>query len=409
MVMTDLVQNTPVVFESAKLGPIVLRNRIIKAATFEGRCPGALVSDALIDFHREVAAGGVGMTTVAYCAVAPEGRTEENQLYWRPEALPGLRRLTDAIHAEGAAACAQIGHAGPVADESSHGCKALTPSRMFHPLSFTFTRAATEEDIARVTAQHVQAALWAIECGFDAVELHFGHNYFASSFLSPVLNRRKDQYGGSLENRARVVLGVARAVREAVGDRIAITAKLNMRDGVRGGLEVAESLQVARWLQAEGTVDALQLTAGSSLLNPMYLFRGDVPLREFARNFRLALRLGLLVFGRFFLKTYRYEPLYLRELALQFRTQLSLPLILLGGITDAAGMAQAMDDGFAFVAMGRALLAEPELPNRWQADSAILSQCTHCNRCMPTIYQGTHCPVVGGMRLLPTSGTALAP
>lgn len=390
----DLIQAQPTIFETVKLGPLTLRNRIIKAATFEGRCPGALVSEELIAFHREVAAGGVGMTTVAYCAVAPEGRTEENQIFWRPEALPGLRRLVDAVHAEGAAICAQIGHAGPVADESSHGFKALTPSRMFHPLSFTRTKAATVEDIERVTAQHVQAALWAVECGFDAIELHFGHNYLASSFLSPLLNKRKDAYGGSLENRAKVMLGVAQAVRDAVGDRIAITAKLNMRDGVRGGVEVAESLQVARWLQEAGSVDALQLTAGSSLLNPMYLFRGGSPVREFAQNFRQPLKLGLLLFGRFFLKAYPYEPLYLRELALQFRRELALPIILLGGVTDYDGMSKALEDGFDFVAMGRALLAEPDLPNRLKADATVLSQCIHCNRCMPTIYRGTFCPIL---------------
>lgn len=389
--------------DDLRIGPLRLRNRIIKAATFEGRCPGALVSDDLIEFHRRIAAGGVAMTTVAYCAVAPEGRTEIDQIYWREEALLGLKKLVDAVHAEGAAICAQIGHAGPVADESSHHHKALTPKRMFSPLSLSFTRGATEEDIQRVTDQHVQAALWAEECGFDAIEIHFGHNYFASSFLSPLLNKRKDEYGGSLENRAKVLLGVARAVREAMGDRIAITAKLNMRDGVRGGLEPEESLQVARWLQDEGLVDALQLTAGSSLLNPMYLFRGDVPLREFARNFRLLLRVGMLLFGRFFLKTYPYEPLYLFELAKKFQAELDLPIILLGGVTDHDDIQKAVDSGFEFVAMGRALLSDPDLPNQMLKDRTAKSRCIHCNRCMPTIYTGTHCPVFQTM--LPASDT----
>lgn len=393
----ELHTDDRVVFQPAQLGPITLRNRIIKAATFEGRCPGALVSDDLIEFHREVAAGGAGMTTVAYCAVAPEGRTEENQLYWREEALPGLRRLTDAVHAEGAAICAQIGHAGPVADESSHKHKALTPTRMFHPLSFTRTRAATVDDIERVTQQHVQAAKWAMEVGFDAVELHFGHNYLASSFLSPLLNRRKDAYGGSLENRAKVVRSIAKAVYAAVGGQIAVTAKLNMRDGIRGGLELTESLQVARWLQEDGSVDGLQLTAGSSLLNPMYLFRGKVPLVEFSRNFRFPLRVGLLLFGRFFLKAYPYEPLYLRSLAQQFRDTLDLPIILLGGVTDMETANEALESGFDFVAMGRALLAEPDLPNRMKEDESLRSACIHCNRCMPTIYTGTHCPVLRSM------------
>lgn len=385
--------DSPSIFAPAKLGPITLRNRIIKAATFEGRCPGALVSDDLISFHRGVAAGGVGMTTVAYCAVRPEGRTELNQLYWRDEALPGLRRLTDAVHAEGAAISAQIGHAGPVADESSHGYKALTPSRMFHPLSLTMTKAASADDIRAIHDAHVQAARWAVECGFDAVELHFGHNYFASSFMSPKLNKRRDNFGGSLQNRSSIARDIARSVRDAVGDRIAVTAKLNMRDGIRGGIELEESLQVARWIQEDGSLDALQLTAGSSLLNPMYLFHGDVPLAEFARNFRQPLRLGLQLFGRFFLKKYPYHDTYLLDLAREFRKELTMPLILLGGITDKDSMDRAMNEGFDFVAMGRALLAQPDLLLRLQEDDATQSICTHCNRCMPTIYRGTHCPL----------------
>lgn len=403
---TAVSARTRDVFAPAQLGPLTLRNRIIKAATFEGRTPDALVSDELIEFHRSIAAGGVGMTTVAYCAVAPEGRTERDQIYWRPEVLPGMKRLADAVHAEGAAISAQIGHAGPVADESSHRCKALTPTRFPHPLSFSMTRAATEEDIQRVTEAHAQAAIWAAECGFDAVEIHFGHNYLASSFLSPLLNRRKDAYGGSLENRARVARGVARAVRDAVGDRIAIIAKMNMRDGIRGGFEVEESLQFARWLQEDGSVDALQLTAGSSLLNPMYLFHGGVPVVEFARNFRLPLRIGMLLFGRMFLKKYPYKNNYLLELARPFRQELSLPLVHLGGVTDQASMNLAMDEGFEFVAMGRALIAEPDLPLRIQRDATVQSQCIHCNRCMPTIYTGTHCPLLGthsdSLRALPS-------
>ena len=117
----------PDVFGPAKLGPVTLRNRIIKAATFEACSPDALVTDELIEFHRLPAAGGVGMTTVAYCAVSPGGRASGNQMWMRPEAVPGLRRLTDAIHAEGAAASAQIAHAGPVANASDNNAAALAP------------------------------------------------------------------------------------------------------------------------------------------------------------------------------------------------------------------------------------------------------------------------------------------
>ncbi|MGA4792046.1 NADH:flavin oxidoreductase [Nocardia sp. AB354] len=381
----------PEVLAPARLGPVTLRNRTIKSATFEHMAPGALVSDQLIEFHRQVAAGGVGMTTVAYCAVAPEGRTEADQLWMRDEAIPGLRRLTDAVHAEGAAASAQIGHAGPVANAKSNGYPALCASRRISPMGPQVTHAATLADIARIRTAHGTATRLAIESGFDAVEIHFGHNYFASSFLSPALNRRKDSYGGSLRNRARLVREVAAEVREAAGDRIAVLAKLNMDDGVPGGFWLDEAIQVAQWLEADASLDAIELTIGSSLLNPMYLFKGEAPLNEFAAVMSPLMRLGVKIAGKFFLHDYPYEDLFMLDAARQIRANVSMPLVLLGGITDKAAMDTAMAEGFEFVAMARALLREPDLINRIAKDHETKSLCIHCNKCMPTIFYDTHC------------------
>ena len=391
------------VFSPSQLGPVTLRNRIIKAATFEARTPGALVSDDLIAFHRAMAAGGVGMTTVAYCAVSRGGRTDASALWMRPEAVAWLQRLAYAVHAEGAAISAQIGHAGPVANSRSNKAAALAPVRFFNPLSMRFARHATSADIDEVIAAHAVAVRYAIDAGFDAVEIHLGHNYLASSFLSPLVNRRRDDFGGSLENRAKVARGIVRAVRDEVArdgsPAIAVTAKLNMSDGVRGGITLEESLQTARWLQDDGGLDALELTAGSSLVNPMYLFRGDVPIKEFAGAFKPPLRWGIRATGTKFLRSYPYRDTYLLRDAVLFRHELTMPLILLGGITDKDAMNKAMSAGFDFVAMGRALLAEPDLINRIGADGrshSVKSLCTHCNKCMPTIYSRTRCVLTGG-------------
>lgn len=399
----EAMSTAPDVFTPATLGPISLRNRTIKSATFEGRTPDALVTDDLIEFHRAHAAGGVGMTTVAYCAVSPGGRTDGKQIWMRPEAVPGLRRLTDAVHAEGAAVSAQIGHAGPVADSRSNRATALAPVRFFNPMAMKFARRASREDIRDVMNAHATAARHAIEAGFDAVEIHLGHNYLASSFLSPLINRRSDEFGGSLENRAKVARGVVTAVRREVERDgtapIAVIAKLNMSDGVRGGINLDESLQTAKWLQDDGGLDAIELTAGSSLVNPMYLFRGDAPVKEFAATFKPPLRWGIRLVGKKFLRTYPYRETFLLRDAQRFRRELSIPLILLGGITNRASMERAMAEGFDFVAMGRALLAEPDLVNRIAAERdglAVQSKCTHCNQCMPTIYSRTHCMVTGG-------------
>nr|WP_269076087.1 NADH:flavin oxidoreductase [Gordonia paraffinivorans] len=391
---TPPVTPVPDPLAPARLGPIEMRNRIIKSATFEGATPNALVSDRLVDFHVAVGRGGVGMTTVAYLAVAPEGRTERDQIYWRPEALAGLQHLTDAVHATGAKVSAQIGHAGPVANSRSTGLPSIAPSARPNPLAMGLDRAATDDDIARVIAAHADAARYAIEVGFDAVEIHLGHNYLASSFLSPNINRRKDSWGGSLANRAEFARRVVAAVGEAVDGRIAVIAKMNMADGVPGGLWLDESLQFAQMLEADGHLDALELTGGSSLLNPMYLFRGDVPVRAMAETQTGIVKVGMKMFGNLVFKHYRYERLYFRDHARQFRDALDMPLILLGGITDHDAMTTAMRDGFEYVAMARALLREPDLINRIRQDLETTSLCIHCNLCAASIFTGTRCPLV---------------
>ncbi|HET9501098.1 MAG TPA: NADH:flavin oxidoreductase, partial [Marmoricola sp.] len=271
----------PDVLSPGRLGPITLRNRVIKAATYEGLSHRGLVTQDLVDFHVAYARGGVGMTTVAFCAVAKDGRTDRHQLLWGEKSLPGMRALTDAVHAEGAAVSAQVGHGGPVANAQMNRRPVLAPSRQLHKVSMSFSHAITREQIRRVTGEYAEAARFAIEAGFDAIEVHLGHNYLLSSFLSPKLNKRDDEYGGSLENRARFARDVLRAVRDQVGDRIAVLAKVNMDDGYPGGFWLDEAIPFAQWLEADGTVDALEMTAGSSLKNPMYLFKGDAPLEEF--------------------------------------------------------------------------------------------------------------------------------
>ena len=383
----------PPVFAQATLGPVTLRNRIIKAATFEGMTPGGVVSDGLIEFHRRVAAGGAAMSTVAYLAVSPEGRTDRHCLLLSEDTVPGLRRLTDAVHAEGAAAAAQIGHAGPVANARSNGAPALSPSGGFTPMGSRL-HAVDLAGIERITEDYRRAATLAVEAGFDSIEVHVGHNYLLSAFLSPKLNRRDDQFGGSVENRARFARAVLRTVRDAAGPGVAVTAKLNMADGVDGGLWLDESVEIATLFEADGALDALELTGGSSLANPMYLFRGDAPLREFGATLPGPIRLGFRVIGHRFLRAYPYEEAYFLPYARQFQRTLTTPLILLGGITELATIEMALAEGFAFVAMARALLREPDLPQRMEDGTTATSLCIHCNKCMPTIYSGTRCVLV---------------
>ena len=272
----------PTPFEVATLGPLTLRNRIIKAATFEGVMPRGAVSQELIDFHVGVARGGAALTTVAYCAVSMGGRVSRDTMVMTEAITGDLQRLTDAVHAEGALISAQLGHAGLVAQAHSKKFPSLAPSSRFSAPAMGLVKAATARDLDGVVADFERAARVAIDAGFDALEIHLGHNYLLSSFFSPNLNRRRDHLGGSIENRSTFPRRVIDAVRNVAGDRVAVLAKFNMADGVEGGLWLEESLQFAALLEADGLLDAIELTGGSSLLNGMYYFRGDVPLKEFA-------------------------------------------------------------------------------------------------------------------------------
>ncbi len=381
------------VFAPARLGPLTLKNRIIKSATFEGATPKGAVTDDLVAFHSRVASGGVAMTTVAYLAVSPEGRTDRHCVLLSDDNVTDLKRVTDAVHDAGAAASAQIGHAGPVANARSNGHPSLAPSRRMNA-GGGMTRAASDQDIARITEEYGHGASRAVEAGFDCIEIHLGHNYLLSAFLSPKLNRRSDRWGGSLANRARFPLQVVQAVRDAVGDRAAVTAKLNMADGVDGGFWLEESIEFGRMLEAGGALDALELTGGSSLSNPMFLFRGEAPRVEFAATLPTPLRAGFRVVGSRFLQEYPFEEAYFLPYARQFLDALSLPLILLGGINRLETVERALAEGFAFVAMARALLREPELIARWEQGSTDDGLCIHCNKCMPTIYSGTRCVLI---------------
>ena len=376
-------------FAPVRLGPVTLRNRIIKAATFEGRSTDHKVNDDLIAFHAAYARGGVGMTTVAYCAVSRDGMGSYNEVVVTEDAVAGFARLADAVHAEGAAVSAQIGHAGAVAATTTK--KALSPSPVFSPLAMKRTRAATVDDLVRITSDFAAAAVRVADAGFDAVELHLGHGYLPSEFLSPRINRRTDSYGGSLENRARFPREVARAVRDAVGDRLAVLAKLNMADGVPGGLWLDESIPVAHMLEADGALDAIELTGGSSLQNPMYLFRGESPTTEMAATMPKLIRPAFKLLGKRFLPEYPFEEAYFLDYARQFRAALRMPLVLLGGINRLDTIEAALANGFEFVAMGRALLREPDLINKLRDGSRSEGLCVHCNKCMPTIYSGTRC------------------
>jgi len=378
-------------FAPAMLGPVRLRNRVLKAATFEGMSPHNVVSSSLIEFHRRIAAGGTAMTTVSYIAVSRDGMGAPAEIFIHEAAADGLTRIADVVHAEGARISAQLGHAGAVG--LVRGKRVLGPSKT-RTIAGTPVQAISKGGIDEVVDQFAAGTTMLAQAGFDAVELHFGHHYLASSFLSPRWNRRVDEYGGTIENRARLarrVLAAVRAARDDAGAAMAIIAKLNMTDAVRGGLEPAESLRVAKLLQDDGGLDAIELTGGGSQANQMFMFRGDAPRKEMARVLPNPQRLGFKLLGRALLRAYPFEEAYFLPLARQFRSGLEVPLILLGGINSTAAIRQAIAEGFEFVAIGRALLRDPDLVAKLESGAVTAGTCVHCNKCMVSIYSGTRC------------------
>lgn len=373
-------------FTPVTLGPLTLRNRSIRSAAFESMCPGNVPSPQLLDYHRSVAAGGVGMTTVAYAAVTRSGLSFDRQLWMRPEIVPGLRELTDVVHAEGAAASIQLGHCGNMSHKSICGCLPVGASSGFNLYSPTFVRGLRADELPEMAKAYGRSVCLAREAGFDAVEIHAGHGYLISQFLSPSINHRKDEFGGTLANRMRFMEMVMEEVMKAAGNDMAVLVKMNMRDGFRGGMELDESLQVARKLQELGA-HALVLSGGFVSKAPMYVMRGEMPIRTMTHYMTCWwLKYGVRLVGKYMIPSVPFREAYFLEDALKFREALDIPLVYVGGLVSRQKIEEVLNHGFEAVQMGRALLNEPDFVNRMRQEENARCNCRHSNYCIARMY-----------------------
>lgn len=373
-------------FTPVTLGPLTLRNRSIRSAAFESMCPGNVPSPQLLDYHRSVAAGGVGMTTVAYAAVTRSGLSFDRQLWMRPEIVPGLRELTDEVHAEGAAASIQLGHCGNMSHKSICGCLPVGASSGFNLYSPTFVRGLRADELPEMAKAYGRSVCLAREAGFDAVEIHAGHGYLISQFLSPSTNHRKDEFGGTLANRMRFMEMVMEEVMKAAGNDMAVLVKMNMRDGFRGGMELDESLQVARKLQELGA-HALVLSGGFVSKAPMYVMRGEMPIRTMTYYMTCWwLKYGVRLVGKYMIPSVPFREAYFLEDALKFREALDIPLVYVGGLVSRQKIEEVLNHGFEAVQMGRALLNEPDFVNRMRREENARCNCRHSNYCIARMY-----------------------
>jgi len=382
--------------EPIRLGPLTLRNRIFVPAHTTNFGADHLPSQRHLDYHVARARGGVA-------AIIFESIRVQANCVGRPQAVAGFdprsiepfRRIGDAVRAEGAKLLGQIIHLGRQVDGDFERTVSWGPSAVRWSATSAMPHAMTPEDMASVVEAHVTCARHLVEAGLDGIEIQVGHGHLLQQFLSPSSNRRDDDYGGSLENRLRFIRQIIDAVRGAVDDRVAVIAKFNMADGVERGLWLEESLQFASMLEEDGQLDALVLTGGSSLLNGMYFFRGDVPMEEFIATQSKVVGLGLRVLGSRIFPELPFEEAFFLPFARQFREALSMPLVLLGGINRRDTIENALDEGFEMTAMARALLRQPDLPNLMRDEPKHHNGlCVHCNKCLPTIYSGTRCVLV---------------
>ena len=377
--------NESLLFTPAQLGQITLRNRTIRSAAFEGMCENNSPTQQLKDYHTSVARGGIGMTTIAYAAVTRSGLSFPRQLWMRQEIVPQLRDLTDAIHAEGAKVSIQLGHCGNMSHRAICGETPVGPSSGFNLYSPTLVRGLSKDEIGNIARNFGNAVRLAIDAGFDCVEVHAGHGYLISQFLSPYTNHRRDEFGGSLDNRMRFMRMCINEALEAAQGKIAVIAKTNMRDGFKGGLEIDDCLTVAKELETLG-LDGLVLSGGFVSKAPMYVMRGEMPIQTLTHYMDCWwLKYGVRLAGKYMIPTVPFSELYFLDDALRFRSELKLPLIYVGGCVSRSGIDKVLNSGFQFVQMGRALVNEPDFVNRMRGGEERCG-CDHVNYCIGRMY-----------------------
>lgn len=376
------------IFEEAHIGPLTLRNRTIRSAAFESMCPGHEPSQMLYDYHTSVARGGVGMTTVAYAAVTESGLSFDRQLVMRPEIIPGLRHLTDGIHQEGAAAGIQLGHCGNMSHKSICGCMPVGACTGFNLYSPTLVRGLRSNELPALARKFGDAVRLAREAGFNSVELHCGHGYLIDQFLNTYFNHRRDEYGGSLENRMRFMTMCVEEALEAARDDMAVICKMNMRDGLRKpGTTIEESMEIARRLQQLG-VHAIVLSGGLVSATPMYVMRGEMPIHTMTHYMDKAwLKYGVRACGKMMVPTVNYQEAFFLEDALKFRQALpDMKFIYVGGLVAGDKIKEVLGHGFEAVQMARSLLNEPDFVNRLKDDPHHRCGCRHSNYCIGRMY-----------------------
>ena len=392
--------NNNKLFTPYQLGPITLRNRFIRSAAFENMARANRPTQELQDYHVSVARGGVGMTTVAYCAVDLSGVSFDGQLYVRDEIIPDMKRMTDAIHAEGAKASIQLGHCGNMTHFKTCHCMPVSADMGFNLYSPTIHRRLKVSEIKMMVQKFGEAVDFARKCGFDCVEIHAGHAYLISQFLAPRTNHRHDQYGGSFENRCRFMNEVLDAVMEHAKDDMAVVVKTNMWDDCWRGVSIEEGIKIAKEI-AKHKPHGIILSGGTVSRSPMTILSGAMPHKTLAHYMPMKsywwLKAALNVPGvaAIMTPTSPFHELYFMDKAKLFQEALNeeltangqnTTLIYVGGVQSGDNCQQIMDEGFELFQLAHVLIKDPDFVKHVQENPHYHAGCGRSNYCVGRMY-----------------------
>jgi len=352
-------------YDKVNIGILELSNRFVRSATWEGMCDEyGRPTPRLAELYRELAAGGVGLIITGYTVVHPRGRQMTGAIGACSDSqIPVLSNLTSAVHGAGGKLMAQLFHAGAQTSIRTIGEPPVGPSEVESPFYSGVPRAMTIDEIDEVVVSFGQSARRAREAGFDGVQLHGAHGYLINQFLSPLTNMRTDRYGGSLANRSRFLEEVYQSVREQVGPDFPVVIKLTGSDNLKGGLQIDDAVLFVRTLEDLG-IDAIEVSAGTSGSGE------GVPVRKAISS--------------------EEKEGYNAEFARRISEEVSVPVMLVGGLRSFSIIKELLDDQVAdLFSLSRPLIREPDLVNIWKKDPSHRSTCTSCNLCFrPGMREG---------------------
>jgi 2,4-dienoyl-CoA reductase-like NADH-dependent reductase (Old Yellow Enzyme family) len=361
-------KNMSRLFESSKINAMTLSNRFVRSATWEGMADDTgAVTGKLIETMSALAEGGAGLIITGHSYISREGQAGTRQLgVYKDELISGLKEMTAAVHSHGSKIVMQLAHAGQSAFVKLTENTPLAVS-IIQNITPAQCREITAGDIKKIISDFTSGAMRAQAAGFDGVQLHSGHGYLLSQFLSPAYNLRQDEYGGDINNRARIHIEIIKTIRDLAGSNFPILMKLNSRDYIENGLELEDAIQ-AGLLFAEAGIDAIELSGGT-------------------------ISSGRLSPSRTAINTPEKEA-YFMEDAKTFRSKVNIPLILVGGMRSLGVAEKCIENGSAdYISLSRPFIREPNLINRWKSGDRNNAACISCNRCFgPTIKgEGVYC------------------